>query len=547
MLKKMTLLSFSALTLLAACGEDLPELEEETETSDEAIDIDETDDSTLYIGLTNAPDGFNPINAPSTAAGFAQRFLFDSLLVMPDVDEFEPALATSFETEDNQTYTIELDPDAYWTDGEPVTAEDVAYTFNTIAHPDAETSRGLALSLLEGTDGNGKLEDEYDELPSVEVIDDKTLQFTTEQPLDPATVQEHLGFNVLIAPSHIFGEIEPADLSTAQETSQPEVFSGPYQLEEYDDSNYAHFSSNTDYYRGTPELTDIYLRILSASSMVTEFQSGGIHMAAGAGIGMVPIQDVPLLEEDDEIIVEESLGINAQYLIINNETFDDARVRRALDHAMNTDLAVDELMQGRAENLASPYTSDHPYHDPELEPLEYDPDLARELLEEADFDFDQELDFVVPTGNQVREQHGDLIQQELEAIGLNVNQVNVDFPTSLEMARELDYDLSLRGNMKNVDPDISHLYRSGSPNNHFALNDPHIDELLDQGMAETSFETRYPIYQELQEYLQEQSPIIPMYTDVMFMIRHERLNGGINAYWAGSLHDVHEWTLDPAE
>lgn len=543
--KEMKKLFFLATTLvfLSACGEDLPETNENA-TSNEDFDIDESDTQTLYIGLTNAPDGFTPLNAPSTAAGFAQRFLFDSLLVMPEVDEFDSALASEFSTEDNQTYTIELDTDAYWSDGHPVTSDDVAFTLNAIANPDVETSRGLALSLLEGTDSSGKLTEGLEELPSVTIIDDKTLEFRTEQPLDPATVQEHIGFNVLIAPSHIFSDIEPSELSTAQETTQPEVFSGPYKLEYYDDNNYAHLASNEEYYRGTPELTDIYLRVLSASSMVTEFQSGGIHMAAGAGIGMVPVQDIPILEEDDSIVVEESLGINAQYLILNNERFEDERIRRAFDHAMNTQLAVDELMQGRAEVLASPYTSDHPYHDPDLEPLDYDPDLARELLEEADFNFDQEIDFIVPTGNQVREQHGDLIQQELEAIGLNVNQINVDFPTSLEMARELDYDLSLRGNMKNVDPDISHLYRSGSPNNHFALEDAHIDELLDRGMEETSFETRYPIYQELQGYLQEQSPIIPMYTDVMFMVRNERLNGGINEHWAGSLHDVHEWTLD---
>lgn len=540
---------FASSVLLAACaGEDVPDPEdavaEGSETaSDDVPDADADDGDTLMVGLTNAPDSFNPFYRPGVAGTWVQRFFYDSLLVMPTADSFEPALG-SLETEDNQVFTVNVHPDAFWTDGEPVTADDVAFTLNTIAHPDAETTLGPNVAMIEGTNDSGIREEGLDELPGVEVVDEKTLTITTKSPVDLAYISEFLGFGVLIAPKHIFEGVEVADISNSDAATKPSVFSGAYQFVEYDNDNYVHMVSNPDYYRGAPEIENVYVRVMNGTALITEFQAGNLHMTAGGGIGMVPVQDIGLLEDIEGLVVEEFPSFNGQYMIINNDTYDNAKVRQAFAHAFNRQLIVDNLLNGRGEVLASTYTSATPYKDPDLEPLEYNPDLAKQLLEEAGFDFDTPIEFVVPTGNAVREQAGNLIEQWLVEIGLTVNQSNYDFPTWLAMAQDLDYDLGLMGYGHTVDPNIATYVQTGGSSNNMAISDPVIDDLLAQGMAGTSYDNRFPIYQDLQQHMQDEMPIVPLYSDSQFGVKVDNLNGGIKEYWAGSLHDLHEWSFE---
>lgn len=548
---KYTTLLFATTALLAACSnEDVPDLEDAQAGGDETVgttpEVAEGDTTTLTVGLTNAPDSFNPFYRPGVSATWIQRFFYDSLLFMPTADSFEPGLAT-METDDNQVFTVTVNADANWSDGTPVSAEDVAYTLNTIADPEVETTLGTSVAMLEGTDPSGVREDGLEELTGVEIVDEKTVTLTTKQPVDINYISEFLGLNVLIAPKHIFEDIDLAELPNSEAATKPSVFSGAFQFVEYDNGNYVHLEANPDYYRGEPNIKTVYAKVMNGTSLITEFQAGNLHTTAGGGIGMIPVQDVGMLEDLEDIVVQENPSFNGQYMIFNNEKYDNPKVRQAFAHAIDRDTIVDSLLGGRGEVLASMYSSASPYKDPELEPLEYNPDLAKELLEEADFDFDTPIEFVVPTGNAVREQAGNLIEQWLEEIGLTVNQSTYDFPTWLSMAQDLDYDIGLMGYGHTVDPNVASYIQTGAASNNMAISDPVIDDLLEQGMSETEFDDRFDVYAELQQHLQDEMPIVPLYSDSQFSVQSTSLNGGINEYWAGSLHDLVDWTIDSEE
>ncbi|WP_192981408.1 ABC transporter substrate-binding protein [Marinilactibacillus psychrotolerans] len=542
---------FASTVVLAACGDSaVPGPDDAAggaEGESSVPQAKEGDTSTLMVGLTNAPDSFNPFYAPGISGKWIQRFMYDSLLVMPEADSWDSVLASSFETEDNQTFTIEIDPNANWTDGEPVKADDVAFTLNAIADPQIESSLGTRIAMIEGTDESGVLEEGAESLSGVEVTGDKSLTIKTKTPVDIALMKEFVGFDVLIAPQHIFGEMEPTEIANSEAATQPSVFSGPYKFVEYDNDNYVQLEANEDYYRGAPKIETIYGRIMNGTAMVTEFQAGNLHMAAGGGIGMVPIQDISLLEDIEGLEVKENPSFNGQYMIINNDKFPDPEVRKAFIHAIDRQLTVDNLLEGRGEVLSSMYTSASPYHSDEIEPLAYDPDQAKQMLEDAGFDFNQTLKFGVPTGNAVREQNGNLIQQALTDIGVKVDQQNYDFPTWLQTAQDLDYDIGLMGYGHTVDPNVSTYIQTGATSNNSAIADPVIDDLLAKGNEGTSVDERFPIYEELQQYMQDQAIIVPLYSDSQFSVQVDNLNGGINEYWAGSLYNVHEWTLDPQE
>lgn len=546
---KYTTLLFATTALLAACGnDDVPDLEDAQAGGDDtegtAPEVAEGDSSTMMVGLTNAPDSFNPFYRPGVAATWIQRFFYDSLLFMPTADSFEPGLAT-METDDNQVFTVTVNADANWSDGTPVSSEDVAYTLNTIADPEVETTLGTSVAMLEGTDASGVREDGLEELTGVEIVDEKTLTLTTKQPVDINYISEFLGLNVLVAPKHIFEDIDLAELPNSEAATMPSVFSGAFKFVEYDNGNYVHLEANPDYYRGEPNIKTVYAQVMNGTSLITEFQAGNLHTTAGGGIGMIPVQDVGMLEDLEDVVVEENPSFNGQYMIINNEKYDNPKVRQAFAHAIDRDTIVDSLLGGRGEVLSSMYTSASPYKDTDLEPLEYDPELAKQLLEEADFDFDTPIEFVVPTGNAVREQSGNLIEQWLEEIGLTVNQSTYDFPTWLSMAQDLDYDIGLMGYGHTVDPNVASYIQTGAASNNMAISDPVIDSLLEQGMSETEFDDRFDVYAELQQHLKDEMPIVPLYSDSQFSVQSTSLNGGINEYWAGSLHDIVDWTIDP--
>ncbi|WP_208560610.1 ABC transporter substrate-binding protein [Marinilactibacillus kalidii] len=543
---------FASTIVLAACGNsDVPGPDDaaqggaDSESEGDVPQAEAGDTSTLMIGMTNAPDSFNPFYAPGVSGKWIQRFMYDSLLVMPEADAWDNALASKFDTSDNQTFEIEINEDANWTDGEPVTANDVAFTLNAIANPEVETSLGTRIAMIEGTDDSGVLEEGATELSGVEVTGDKSLTLKTKSPVDLALIQEFVGFDVLIAPEHVFGELEPSEISNSEAATQPSVFSGPYKFVKYDNDNYVQLEANPDYYRGAPKIETIYGRIMNGTALVTEFQAGNLHMAAGGGIGMVPIQDVSLLEDIEGLEVVENPSFNGQYMIINNEVFPDPEVRKAFIHALDRQLTVDNLLEGRGEVIGGMYTSASPYNTDEIQPLEYDPELAKEMLEDADFDFTQTLRLGVPTGNAVREQNANLIQQWLGEIGVEVEIQQYDFPTWLQVAQDLDYDIGMMGYGHTVDPNVSTYVQTGASSNNSGLADPKIDELLEKGNEGTSFEERLPIYTELQQYMQDQAVIAPLYSDSQFSVQVDYLDGGINEYWAGSLYNVHEWSLNP--
>lgn len=153
--------------------------------------------------MFNAPDSFNPLFNPGIAGQFTIRFMYDTLLGMPEINKFTPQLANSIDTTDNQNFTIKLNEKAKWTDGKPVTADDVVFTFNLIANPKVETTKGSYINMLEGTDSVGKRPDGTP-IPDLVAVDEHTVTFRTKKPVDPNYLKSMLGFEVYIVPKHVF-------------------------------------------------------------------------------------------------------------------------------------------------------------------------------------------------------------------------------------------------------------------------------------------------------------------------------------------------------
>jgi len=500
---------------------------------------------TLYIGMANPPEFFNPLLNPRIAGKFAIRFMYDSLLGMPEPNKFTPALADSFETKDSQNYTIKLNPKAKWTDGKPVTADDVVYTLNLIANPKVETSKNSNIKMLEGLNEQGKLPEGVSKIPGLVAVDAHTVTLKTKTPVDPNYIKNFLGFEVFIAPKHIFEKIDPAAIGSSEAATKPTVTSGPFKFVTYKTNDHIEYTANTDYYQGVPKLKKIFVRIMNGTLLVTELKAGNIQMVAGGGIGIVPIKDIDILKKDSKLSVQTVPSFQGQYLDVNNSIPEfNAKFRNAVTTAINRQQIVDQLYKGTAQLVPTIYTPISPVFDKNLKSLAYDPAKAKALLAESGFDTSKEITLEVPIGNVLREQSASLIQQDLTAIGLKVKQEKVDFPTLLARARKGDYQMILIGYGLPVDPDYSSYFVPGGSNNYAHINDPKLTEMMLAAASMTDANQRKAAYVKIQEYMGEQQFLTTLYAPDWIIAQSKRLHGGIRPFWDGSLVDLHQWSLD---
>ncbi|MFF1817019.1 ABC transporter substrate-binding protein [Kribbella sp. NPDC058245] len=500
---------------------------------------------TLYIGTVNPPASMNPINQADIGGQWAVRFAMDTLVDQPEPLKFVPKLADSITTTDNKTFTVKLHPGAKWSDGQPITAKDVVFTLNLIANRDSLTSLGSNVSALQGVDATGKLPKGQTKIPGLSATNDTTVVFATKSPVDPNYIKELIGTKVVIVPEHVLGKIEPAKVDDSKFAQLPDVTSGPYKFSKYTANASIEYVANPGYYLGAPKINSVIMKIMPAANLAGELQSGAILMNSGGGIGNIPFQDLKTVQGIQSVNTKVNPNIGFQTIQFNVKKFPDPRMRQGLAHAINRQQIVDELLRGNGEVVDGPYTSQSPYLNKDLKNLTYDPALAKKLLTEAGWNFATKINFVVPTGNEIRERSADIMLQNFKAIGLNVVQTNYDFPTTLAKARAKDHDMVLMGLNFNVDPDVSSMYGSDGSFNLTGYNSPQSDKLLAAGKAEPAFAARQKIYNQLQKLWQDDLPVLTLYSDHSVAATNKSIAvGGVAPFWGGTVANIGQWAFE---
>ncbi|WP_141430836.1 ABC transporter substrate-binding protein [Bacillus sp. 03113] len=517
-----------SLFLLAACNND----------SEKDGSANGNKNNQMFIGLVNAPVSFNPINSSDSSAQFLEKFMFDTFLDMDAPLKFTPKLAESFDSKDNQTFTIKIQKNANWSDGTPVTANDVAFTMNLVANPKTTTSIGTFFTTIEGLNENGKLPEGVTQIPSIKIIDKKTIQFKTKTPVDPSMIKEQLGTKFMILPEHILKDVAPENLQKDPFMQNPTVTNGPFKFSQYKKDQYVEYVKNDDYYLGSPKLSKLFVKIMPSPNLVLQLQSGEILMNPPGSIGKIAVQDYKTVEGFDHVKTKTEATTNIQMMMFNTQKVTDPKIRQAIAYAVNRQSILDKLLQGKGEIVDGPYTSINPYLDKKLKKYTYDPNKAKQLLKEANWDFSKKLQLIVPIGNKVREQSADIIAENLKAIGLNVETTTYDFPTIMSKMRAGEYDLLLMGSSMPMDPDNT-LY---AKDNFMKYQNPKSDELLQAGKTEANIEKRHEIYNELQKIWNEDMPVLTLYSDYDFVAVSKQVKVG-DSKAIGFHKDLQKWTL----
>lgn len=439
--------------------------------------------------LTIALDAFDahllPIGQATTQGMRLDFMIFDRLVVNDLEGQTTPALAESITPDEKgEVWTIKLREGIEFSDGQPLTAEDVVYSFE------------FALDEANGFLHRGRIS----VIERMTEVDEQTVEFTLSAPLSSfADALTLIG----IVPKHA---MEP----------DPEAFavnpigSGPFVLNRFVPNDRVVLEANENYWAGAPSIDElVFLLVPDATTRLAD-------LAAGSGDIVHPLlaTQIDELESHEGLLVADTESTQRVDLWINNEAepFDNKLVRQALSHAIDRQAIVDSVAPGSTPAIGPIMPSSWAF-DAQLEGYTYDPQKAKALLAEAGYP--DGVDFTLSISTRAgEEREAALIQEQAAAAGFRVKVSTLDYAALVDaVINARDYQAARLTATQTPDPDsMTYIYfYSDSPGNYFGYGNPEVDTLLDQGRATVEQSARRPIYSELQTILLEDAANVWLY------------------------------------
>ncbi|GAA1986951.1 ABC transporter substrate-binding protein [Nocardiopsis rhodophaea] len=417
------------------------------------------DNDTMTIAVSQPVDSLSPFLAQRLISTNILRLSYDFLTNYdPETNETIPALAESWETsDDGLTWTFTIRDDVTWSDGEPLTAEDIAWTYTTIMEDEA------------AAEANGNFVANFE---SAEAPDPTTLKVTLSE--RQATM---LALDIPIVPKHVWETVDDF-ASFNNDTDFPVVGSGPFVITGYRPNQSVTLEANTDYWRGAPEFDKLVFRFIpEKDAQVEALRSGEVSLISG----LTPAQ-ADALQGEENITVNNATGKRFQAFTINpgartqdGEEFGDGHpalkdktLRQAIMRAIDKDEIVQKVYGGYAEPAGGyiPARYERYAWSPEDdERLDFDVDAANEMLDDAGYETGGDGVRVSPDGDRLKlRMHvhnnrpdyvsmGRLMQERLADIGIEIDNRTVDPGVLSDALHNGKYDLIFTGWSVNPDPD----------------------------------------------------------------------------------------------
>jgi len=453
---------------------------------------------------TNADPNFNPWSP----TGFLEsepitELVFNGLTKWGLDYQPEPDLATDWSvSKDGITWTFNLRKDVKWSDGQPFTAADVAYTFNEIV-----------LNKDLGASGASN----YTDLDKVVAVNDLQAQFVLKKPW--ASLPTYLAQYTKILPKHIFEGQDPWKLTSFNK--EKPVGTGPYVVSNYVSGQYVELQSSPTYFGNKTKISKIIFHIIpDVNTQIAQLLSGSLEF--------VTIPDPALVAKlkSDENINVTPVGSNIWYWVALDQSqprFQDVRVRKALEYAIDRQAMIDGILKGYGETATGPIAPiQKHWYNGNVVKYPYDPEKAKALLKEAGYkpgaDGVLEKDgkpFVIdmPTGQYgVLTPASELVQQYWQAVGVKVNLNVMDWNSFIkQVIVGRKYDANLAWWSTPTDPDQYAYFateNAGKGYNIPGYKSPELDKLLMDGRTASTDDARVAAYNKAQELIAEELPYL---------------------------------------
>ncbi|WP_338608666.1 ABC transporter substrate-binding protein [Pelagibacterium nitratireducens] len=439
----------------------------------------------LRVGIARDVVNMVPWVAQGASVYIVQQNVYDNLITYDDEGNLTGELAESWEIVDPTTYVLKLRQNVVFHDGDTFDAEDAKVSLDRMRDPT----------------GTSALASQLSSIAEVNVIDPYTIELKLSEP--NVVVLSILASSTAHVLSKEWLETEP-DLTTEMNGT------GPFMFIEFEPGVRTVLERNPNYWKeGLPYLDRLVaIPYADDSSRINALRSGEVNF-----IEYVPYVEFDSLRQDDQFDLQSGVGpYNILVLNINEEPFDDIRVRQALNYLIDREQLIMLVSEGEGTPMqVGLLQPDDPFYSADLETWTFDPDRALELIQEAGYDGFSDIGFTLTSSTvTIHQDMATVVQALLQGFGMNVSIEIVDVPTLLEYRGNGAYVAMMDGYSNAYqDPDAySRYFETGGAGyaNAVGLSDEILDEMIDRGRAATDVAERKEAYHEFEERLIELAP-----------------------------------------
>lgn len=531
--------------------------------------------------IGEGPKTFNPCNSKDATSSTLSGILYDGLLSTdPRTGDVIPQLAKSFKIEGND-YIITLRKGLKWTDGKPITVDDILYTYNEIVFKGLGNPSTMDAMMIDG------------KLPTLVKVDNDTVKFTTSKPFAPFLRQ--LTYPIL--PKHYFKPYSDKGAEAFNTFLNPNVkpsdivSNGAFILKEYVPAQRVVYVKNPNYYKLNTENKKlpyidklVYLIVGDTNNEILKFEAKEIDSIALKGGNVARYKEK---EQNSDykiynlgadtgtmfiaINLNKSKDKNDKYYVnpIKQKWFENKDFRQAIDYAIDRKAMVQNIAFGVAEPLFTAESKNSIYINKNIKGHEKNKAKALELLKNAGFQYKHdklydaqgnfvEFDLYTNAGNLEREAIGVMIKQDLEDIGIKVNFKPIEFNSLVnKLTNSYDWDMVIMGltgsplephDGKNVwtTTGTLHMFNmaAGFDNAYIYPWEKELDDIFNKASLKLSFEERKPLYDRYQEIIYEQNPMIYLYSPSRIIAIRKKIKNVFPTNLSGVLYNLDEVYID---
>lgn len=440
----------------------------------------------------------------------SRHLIFDSLIQHGQDLEIEPQLALEWHQPDPGTYIFQLRQGVRFHDGEPLSADDVVFTYEQLMDPQTASPFGAVLR---------------QKIRHVEALDDHRIRFDLVAP----TASFLTSIIVPILPSHV---VRRGDFPRRL------IGSGPFRLVSQE-SHEILLEANRDYFAGAAKVRTIRLRVIEDNNTrFLELRKGQLDLMINAlPEQLTDLVKLPPLDSTYRVIEEAGLSYNYMTFNFNDPDLARLEVRRAIAHALDIDQIITHRLGGHAQRARSLLSPKNPYAAKDLPLIAHDPERARRLLDEAGYSDPDgpgpqprlRFDMVV-SNNPQAVSNARVVQAQLREVGIELAIRSFEWGTFYGDIQSGNFQLTLMRWVGVSDPDFYFdiFHSSQTPptgRNRGSYRNAAMDDLVSRARACLDAEERRQLYNEIQHLAAEDLPYISLWHPNNHTVLHRRVEG----------------------
>lgn len=501
---------------------------------------------TALLTLISDVDSLNPYTSSSADASYIQDMIFPRLMeeqadYYDGPPSFTPQVALSWAPgADGLSWRFTL-RECTWSDGVPITAEDLRFAWEAARHPAVGWVSASIVDFIADVEVHGPRE--------------VTVRFTERYPYQLMDIND-----VHILPKHVFGKVPFEQWQKVGSwEEQARTSGGPWLLERVVANQEVSLVRNPRWWEpGKPYLDRVVWKV--QGNMETNLNA----LLAGDVDTMMSVlpKDAGRVLADEDVLLYTYVTRAMGWIGWNTRKapFDDARVRRAMTHAIDRENIVESIWYGYAQVAAPIVIRSMWASDRSLQPLEFDPDAAERLLDEAGWKRGADgvrakdgarlaFPLVTNAGNEVRKKVCEYVQANLREVGVEVEIRLQDFNQMSTQLKKHNFDAFVGGMNFATKVDGKPIFHSSAADgrfNYVDFRDARVDAIIDQARLMGDKEAARPLWAEMQRIFHEQQPYTPLYEPRGLVAIHKRFRN-VNVTSLRPTHNLHEWWVPRAE